>query len=201
MRKVLSLIVFGPPGIGKGTLGALLCSATGSFHCSSGDIFRNLDPNSELGKLCNKYTAMGHLVPDDLTVDIWASFVQKLIKDKNYDPNSQIMLLDGIPRTVAQKEALDKHINVVAVLRLDAPRNVIIERLKNRGEKENRVDDTEDIWNHRLDIYTRETERILDLYDESVICNINANQSIQEVLQEALGSLLSVTMKRVRKTF
>jgi len=114
-----SVLVFGPPGSGKGTLGKFLSSAGNHFHLSSGDIFRSLSPESPAGKLYNDYAGKGLLLPDELTVDIWHHFVHGLIATNRYFPKQQLLLLDGLPRTKKQAEILNKHIKVEGIIVLD----------------------------------------------------------------------------------
>ena len=99
-----SVLIFGPPGSGKGTLGKFLSSAGNHFHLSSGDIFRGLSPESPAGQLYHTYASKGLLLPDELTIEIWRHFVDGLIATNRYFPASQLLLLDGIPRTIRQAD-------------------------------------------------------------------------------------------------
>ena len=188
MERVNVIIVIGPPGVGKGTASKILCKKMGYFHCSSGDIFRELDQNSDLGKLCNKYASMGHLVPDDVTVEVWWEFVQKLIKENKFDIDKDIMLLDGIPRTVKQKELLDQYLNCHCIITLTTTKEIIMQRLKGRAERENRIDDTEEIWSNRLNIYRKETAPVIDLYKGKVL-EVDATKSPEEIVETMIEGL------------
>ena len=95
-----SILIFGPPGSGKGTLGKSLSSAGNHFHLSSGDIFRGLSPESPAGKVYHNYAGKGLLLPDDTTIQIWHHYVHGLIATNRYFPEQQLLLLDGIPRTL-----------------------------------------------------------------------------------------------------
>ncbi len=92
-----SVLIFGPPGSGKGTLGKFLSSAGNHFHLSSGDIFRGLSPESPAGKLYHHYAGKGLLLPDEVTIQIWHHYVNGLIATNRYFPSQQLLLLDGIP--------------------------------------------------------------------------------------------------------
>src|SRR5579862_775061 len=107
-----AVFIFGPPGVGKGTLGKFLSTAGNHFHLSSGDIFRGLSPESPAGKLFHAYASKGHLLPDEVTIQIWRHYVGGLIATNRYFPHEQFLLLDGIPRTIKQAQILDKYINV-----------------------------------------------------------------------------------------
>src|SRR5579863_6004373 len=95
-----SILIFGPPGSGKGTLGKFLSSAGNHFHLSSGDIFRGLSPESPAGVMYHNYAVKGLLLPDEVTIEIWCNFMHGLIATNRYFPHTQLLLLDGIPRTI-----------------------------------------------------------------------------------------------------
>src|ERR1700722_12603237 len=107
-----AVLLFGPPGSGKGTLGKFLSSAGNHFHLSSGDIFRGLSPESPAGKLYHSYAGKGLLLPDEETIQIWHHYVHGLIATNRSFPAQQLLLLDGIPRTRRQVELLEKHLQV-----------------------------------------------------------------------------------------
>src|SRR5580698_3484703 len=144
-RPYRSILLLGPPGSGKGTLGKLLSSAGNHFHLSSGDIFRGLSPESPAGKLYHTYAGKGHLLPDDVTVGIWHHFVEGLIATNRYFPHQQLLLLDGIPRTIVQAELLEKYIQIMHIIVLETHNiDELIKRMKRRALIERRADDLED---------------------------------------------------------
>src|SRR3989338_5006099 len=110
-EKLNSILIFGPPGSGKGTLGRFLSSAGNHYHLASGDIFRCLSPDSPHGQLFHRYAMKGQLVPDDVTIEIWHQYTLWLIATNQYHPKDQLLLLDGIPRTLAQAKILQTHLN------------------------------------------------------------------------------------------
>ncbi|MFT5018918.1 MAG: adenylate kinase, partial [Polaribacter sp.] len=123
---MLNLVLFGPPGAGKGTQSEKLISHYGLVHISTGDVFRALDPNSDLAKLAKSYADKGDLVPDNITIDILENEVAK-------HPNAKGVIYDGFPRTEAQAAALDKFLegkgtSISMMVALD----VSEEELKNR---------------------------------------------------------------------
>ena len=125
------IIMLGAPGTGKGTVAGILTQKLGVPQVSTGDIFRkHIKEQTELGKLADKYISKGHLVPDDVTIDLVKSRLQE-------DDVKDGIILDGFPRTVVQAEALDKILaeqgrKVDMVVNLTTPKEEIIERITNR---------------------------------------------------------------------
>ena len=125
------IIMLGAPGTGKGTVAGILTQKLGIPQVSTGDIFRkHIKEQTELGKLADKYISKGHLVPDDVTIDLVKSRLQE-------DDVKNGIILDGFPRTVVQAEALDKMLaeqgrKVDMVVNLTTPKEEIIERITNR---------------------------------------------------------------------
>ena len=186
-----AVLLFGPPGSGKGTLGKFLSSAGNHFHLSSGDIFRGLAPESPAGKLYYSYAHQGHLLPDGATVEIWHNYVEGLIATNKYFPHEQLLLLDGIPRTVAQAKLLDKHLNILKIIVLDMP-NIegLLRRMKRRALIERRADDfNESVLRTRMEVYQNETVKLLDHYPKHLIARFNADQRPLEVLRDVLVEL------------
>src|SRR5690606_8759892 len=95
-----TVLLFGAPGAGKGTQGKILGSIPGFFHCACGDVFRSIDVNSELGKIFYEHSSRGELVPDDVTVKMWAQNISARATLGAYKPHYDLLVLDGIPRTV-----------------------------------------------------------------------------------------------------
>ncbi len=193
-EKFRAMLVFGPPGAGKGTLGKILAAAGNHVHLSSGDIFRGLDPESFSGKLYHSYASQGHLVPDDVTITIWHRYVEGLIATNRYFPKKQLLLLDGIPRTLSQAKILDAHVEVVSVIVLDMP-NIegLVKRMKKRALIEKRPDDAdENVLRTRMEVYEKETSQLLSHYPSSSITKILADQKPLEVLRDVLVQLSSL---------
>ncbi len=192
-----SILIFGPPGSGKGTLGKFLSSAGNHFHLSSGDIFRGLSPESPAGRLYHSYATKGHLLPDEATLQIWHHYVGGLIATNRYFPSQQLLLLDGIPRTVRQAELLEKHIHIEKVIVLDIlDTEALIQRIQRRAFLEKRADDMDtEILKTRLEVYERETRQLLQHYPKKVMVHFNASQKPLEVLRDVLVSLSQVLTK------
>lgn len=195
-----SILLFGPPGCGKGTVGKSLARAGGHSHFSSGDMFRSLDPSSKQGKLFKSYSDKGLLGPDDLTIDIWRSHMEDLVSERRYFPQEQLVLLDGIPRTVKQTELMDGLIDVKAILLLDVPdREVLIERLRERALKQGRKDDADpDVLHMRQKVYDQQTAELLAHYPESLIHRFDADQRPLEVLRDILNDVAGILSEKFR---
>ena len=186
-----SILIFGPPGSGKGTLGKFLSSAGNHFHLSSGDIFRGLAPESPAGKLYYRYASKGNLLPDEVTVKIWHNYVEGLIATNRYSPHQQLLLLDGVPRTIGQAHLLKKHLNILKIIVLETSDvEGLIRRMKRRALIEMRMDDhDEKVLKTRMEVYEKETLALLDHYPDEIISRFNADQRPLEVLRDVLSEL------------
>jgi adenylate kinase len=159
----MNIIIFGPPGAGKGTQAEKLIEHYHLPHLSTGNIFReNIKNETPLGKKVKSIMDDGKLVPDETVVELVADELQK-------DKYSNGVILDGFPRTVTQAKALDAFFEennkkIDAFLTLDVPENELIKRILNRGE--GRSDDTPEKIKTRLNVYREETEPVLNYYQE-----------------------------------
>ncbi|NGX47831.1 MAG: adenylate kinase [Chlamydiae bacterium] len=186
-----SILIFGPPGSGKGTLSKFLSSAGNHYHLSSGDIFRGLSPESPAGKTFHKYAGEGKLVPDEVTIEVWKHYVWGLIATNCYFPHEQFLLLDGVPRTIQQVELIAPHVNLMHIINLEMP-NVegLVGRLKRRAMIERRMDDfDEKILRTRMQVYENETVNVLGQYPSELISSFNADQPPLDVLRDVLVKL------------
>ena len=186
--RLKTVLLFGAPGAGKGTQGSLIGNIPGYFHMSTGDMFRSLDKKSELGEIFFEYSSKGELVPDEVTLELWHTYVHAQAILGMYKPYSDLLILDGIPRTVAQTSLMEKYIDVLGVIHLSAANpDDMIARLHNRAIEQKRVDDAkEDVIRNRLTVYERETRPVLDYYDQSIVHEIDAIGSLGEVLSNIL---------------
>lgn len=162
---MLNIILFGPPGSGKGTQSENLIKKYDLVHLSTGDIFRyNMKNDTELGKLAKRYISAGDLVPDEVTINMLKAEVEK-----HEDPKG--FIFDGFPRTIPQAVALDDYLNGrgddIVVLELEVSDEELIERLKNRALTSGRTDDADpEVINNRLSVYYKETAPVAGHYGE-----------------------------------
>ncbi len=184
-----TILLFGPPGVGKGTQGQILARIPGFFHSSTGDIFRNLDIESEIGQIFYRYSSRGELVPDDVTVRIWSQNVYAASILGLFKPKQDLLVLDGLPRNPNQAKLLYKYIKVLRVINLVCrDKRALFERMKKRAMKSNRVDDAqEDVIRRRFEVYENETRPVLECYDESLITEVDAMGSPATVLAQILA--------------
>lgn len=189
-----SVLLFGAPGVGKGTQGRILGCIPGFRHLSTGDVFRALDQGSPLGKTFHQYSSKGELVPDKVTIEIFREYVAGLVERGEFDPRQEVLLLDGIPRNPAQANLLEPMINVLLVICLKADdREKMVDRLRKRAEREGRDDDAkEEVIRRRLEIYDRDTRPVLEHYDNRLIATVDAVGSPATVLRRVLERLAPV---------
>lgn len=189
-----TVILFGPPGVGKGTQGTILANIPGFHHMSTGDMFRKLDLNSGLGKQIKSMMNAGELVPDELTVQLWRENARARAVLGLYKPADDILVLDGLPRSVKQAEMIEDDINPLAVVHLVCQdRGTMVERLKKRALKEKRSDDAkEEVILNRWRVYEEETAPVLAHYPKDKVHDVDAMGSPAAVLQHILEVLVPV---------
>jgi adenylate kinase len=181
------IVLFGAPGVGKGTQAEILADKLGIAHLSTGAAFRSAIQNaSPIGLIAKEYVESGGLVPDDVV----AKVVEEAMAASGFAAGC---ILDGFPRTRAQAEALDalraspgRAINIVVNIEVDDA--TIIERLMQRG----RSDDREEVIKHRLDVYNAETAPLLDFYgSRGSLVSVHGIGTVDEVNQRILDVLQS----------
>jgi adenylate kinase len=192
---MINLILFGPPGAGKGTQSAKLIEKYSLTHISTGDLFRkHLKEGTPLGKLAQDYMSKGNLVPDQVVID--------MVDDKiNSSGNIEGIIFDGFPRTIPQAEALDNLLNsknapISAFIELMVPEDELRTRLASRAAKENRPDDAKpEVIENRINVYNKETAVVADYYKKvkkysSVIGVGEEEQIFKNICREVDKSLL-----------
>lgn len=163
---MLNIVLFGPPGAGKGTQSEKLIEKYGLTHVSTGDLFRmHLKNKTELGQTAQKYMDEGNLVPDEVVIG--------MVEDKlNATIDAKGFILDGFPRTVAQAEALDKLLAdkgtpISVMLALDVPEDELKTRLMERGKTSGRTDDQDmSKIENRIKVYNDETLPVANYYEQ-----------------------------------
>lgn len=163
---MFNLVIFGPPGAGKGTQSEKLLDTYQLTHLSTGDIFRaNMKGETALGLLARSFIDKGELVPDEVTIAMVKDFVENRYSARGF-------VFDGFPRTIAQGEALDAFLNergtpISTVLALEVDEDELVRRLLERGKISGRADDqSEATIRTRFNEYLQKTEPLLDYYEK-----------------------------------
>ena len=181
------LILFGPPGAGKGTQAKLIQQEFDIPALSTGDMFRsNIKESTPLGIKVKTILDSGQLVGDDIVIEL----VEDALSNDHYEHG---YILDGFPRTVYQAEAYDRILSskgktIKAFISLHVPDDVLVDRLLNRGE--GRTDDTEDKIRVRLDVYKKETQPVMEYYaSKGLLVEIDGVGTIEEIFNRIKNAL------------
>lgn len=187
---MLNIVLFGPPGAGKGTQSEKIIQKYSLTHISTGDLFRkHLSEGTDLGKLARKYMDEGHLVPDEVVINM----VDHKI---NESKNSHGFIFDGFPRTVPQALALDNLLNkkgtpISGMIALEVPEEELKQRIKERGKTSGRTDDQDDEKiNTRLKVYFDETLPVANYYKgQGKFSAINGVGKIDDIFRKICESI------------
>ena len=192
-RVRTNVILFGPPGSGKGTQAKMLEKKFGLIQVSTGDLFRyELGNNTPLGQKARSYMDKGQLVPDEVTVGMLKNKISQF-------PDSNGFIFDGFPRTIPQAEALDALLSesgeqVNTLIALDVDDNEIVNRLLERGKTSGRADDAnEEVIRKRITVYKSETEPVYKYYNKkdlaTKITGVGTIDEINNRLSELIQSV------------
>ena len=191
---MLNIILFGPPGAGKGTQSEKIIDQYKLTHIATGDLFRkHLGEGTDLGKLAQKYMDEGNLVPDEVVIGM----VDEKIKETK--ANSSGYIFDGFPRTVPQAKALDtlleeKGEKIAGMIALDVPEEELKSRIKERGKTSGRADDQNEAKiENRIKVYKDETLPVANYYDgEGKYVKIHGVGTIEEIFSNISAEINSL---------
>jgi adenylate kinase len=179
-----NLVIFGPPGAGKGTQSEKIIEKYKLAHISTGDMFRmHITNDTDLGKKVKQILADGLLVPDSITIEM----LEEEVKSK---PDVKGFIFDGFPRTVPQADSLDrflvdKGLKINLVLQLDVNQDVIKERIAERQKVSGRADDDADKLVKRIDEYFSKTIHVLPYYqDQDKVTKVNGIGKIDDIFEQ-----------------
>jgi len=188
----MRLILMGPPGAGKGTQAKFVAARFGIPAISTGDIFRaNVSQGTPLGVEAKKFMDAGEYVPDEVT----NRMVRNRIDESDAAPG---FLLDGYPRTLAQVEELDGMVGhtghkLDAVVVLTVDEDELVQRLLQRAEVEGRADDTEEVIRRRQEVYTEQTEPLIEVYrGRGILHEIDGMGEVDAVTDRIFAEIASV---------
>ena len=193
---MINIVLFGPPGSGKGTQAQNLIEKFNLKQISTGDLFRfNMKNDTELGKLAKSYIDKGELVPDQVTIDM-------LIDELRKPTDAAGFIFDGYPRTAVQTEALEKIVkdelnnDIDVCLSLIVEDKILVERLIKRGETSGRTDDSnEEIIQNRIKEYYTKSAEVAELYkQQGKYVEINGVGEINEISEKLFAEVEKISL-------
>ena len=185
---MLNIVLFGPPGAGKGTQSENIINQYNLIHISTGDLFRkHLSEGTDLGKLARTYMDAGNLVPDEVVIGMVEDKIKEHLDDQGF-------IFDGFPRTVNQAEALDEmlgkyDLSISGMVALDVPEEELKKRIRERAKVSGRVDDQdEDKINNRIRVYNEETKPVAEYYKQKgKYTRVEGVGSIENIFEQISG--------------
>jgi len=187
MRRYVAILLFGPPGAGKGTQSRILGGAPRVLAVDMGMLLRSTDRKTDLGREVARYSDSGDLVPDDVVMRVLVEHLEESERRGDHD----VLVLAGVPRTEGQARALGEHVDVQRVISLTASdESILKQRLRRRAEERDRPDDADPIVvEHRFEAFLAQRDRVLACYDRRRTVEIDALRSPWHVARDILGSV------------
>lgn len=190
INSMLNIVLFGPPGAGKGTQAERIKNQYSLIHLSTGDIFRyNIKESTDLGVMAKEFMDKGELVPDEVTIKMLESEVNK-------HPESSGFIFDGFPRTAHQAKALDdflssKNLSITKMIALEVPNDELISRLFLRGKQSGRADDQDkSIIANRIKVYENQTAVLAEYYKaQNKLATVNGVGSVDQITERLYRSI------------
>jgi len=189
----MNIIVFGPPGAGKGTQAEIIAKEQRLVHLSSGELSRRLLGDKQLGQKIKNYMDAGRLIPNDIIIDIVEKYIIENADERGF-------VFDGYPRTLGQAEALDRlarksHTKIHLVINLKLSAAEALERILKRALNSGRSDDNRRTTENRLRIYRERTEPILEYYrQQGKLEEVDGRQKIEKIAKQ-ISQLIKETKK------
>lgn len=182
---MLNIVLFGPPGAGKGTQSENIIDKYSLIHISTGNLFRkHMGEDTALGKMAKSYIDAGNLVPDEVVIGMVEDKIQENLTAKGF-------IFDGFPRTVNQAEALDKmltkhNLSISGMISLEVPEVELKARIKERAKTSGRVDDQDDKKiDNRISVYHNETAPVAEYYKkQEKFSTVNGVGSIDDIFRK-----------------
>ncbi|MBD5292078.1 MAG: adenylate kinase [Bacteroides sp.] len=191
---MINIVLFGAPGSGKGTQSARIIDQFGLYHISTGEVLReHIARGTELGLTAEKYISKGHLIPDELIIDLIADVIDNDARE------AKGVVFDGFPRTIPQAEALKKMLEergskVHSVVGLEVPEEELVERMINRGKETGRADDNIETIKNRLEVYRNQTHPLREFYiNEGNYLPVNGSGTVEEIFDNIANGIEAAT--------
>ncbi|GAF02919.1 adenylate kinase [Saccharicrinis fermentans] len=186
---MLNVVIFGPPGSGKGTQSENIIKKYNLAHISTGDLLRaEISGHTQLGTIAKSFIDKGELVPDETIIGMIDNKIESLA-------NTNGVIFDGFPRTEAQAAALDQLLaeyktGVSVMVNLEVPKEELIERLLKRGETSGRSDDNLETIEKRISVYETQTKPVIDFYKKKkVYQSIQGVGSVEEIFESISAAI------------
>lgn len=189
---MLNVVIFGPPGSGKGTQSEYIIEKFNLAHISTGDLLRTeISGHTQLGTIAKSFIDKGELVPDDTIMGMIDNKIETLVENKG-------VIFDGFPRTIEQAKALDELLaeyktKVSVMVNLEVPKDELVTRLLKRGETSGRSDDNMETIEKRISVYESQTKPLIDFYKEkNIYKSIKGVGSINDIFSAICEAIDSV---------